>query len=148
MSNLFRNNIIGYSDHTVGLYACFSAISLGALIIEKHYVDSHSRKGPDVSCSMDKVQLKELIYSSKLIKSSLKGSKKPLKEEKVTMNFAFSSVVSTKKIFKGEILTKNHICLKRPGNGNFNSKDIKKILGKKVKRNINKNVQIKIKDIR
>jgi len=71
MSNLFRNNIIGYSDHTVGLYACFSAISLGALIIEKHYVDSHSRKGPDVSCSMDKVQLKELIYSSKLIKNLL-----------------------------------------------------------------------------
>ena len=58
MQKTFTKNIIGYSDHTVGLYASYAALSLGAKIIEKHYVDSHSRKGPDVSCSMDKNQLK------------------------------------------------------------------------------------------
>jgi len=147
MNNVFKKNIIGYSDHTVGLYAPFSALSLGALIIEKHYVDSHSRKGPDVSCSMDKTQLKELIFASKLIKSSLPGKKIPLKEEKVTMNFAFASVVSQKKILKGEILTNTNICLKRPGNGYFKTSDLKKILGKKATRNIKANVQIKNKDI-
>tara|TARA_B100001996_G_scaffold338035_1_gene290267 strand:+ start:531 stop:1565 length:1035 start_codon:yes stop_codon:yes gene_type:complete len=147
MLKIFKKNIIGYSDHTVGLYACFTALSLGALIIEKHYVDSHSRKGPDVSCSMDKNQLKELIKASKLIKASLPGKKEPLKEEKVTMNFAFSSVVSKRPIMIGEKLTRKNICLKRPGNGYFNSKDFLKILGKKTRKNIKPNVQIKKNDI-
>ncbi len=148
MSKIFKNNIIGYSDHTIGLYACFSAITMGALIIEKHYVDSHLREGPDVSCSMDKEQLRELIDYSKLVKLSLVGKKMPLKDEKVTMNFAFASVVSNKKILKGEILTEKHICLKRPGNGDFKSSDYKNILGKRSLRNIPKNVQIRNKDIK
>ena len=72
----------------------------------------------------------------------------PLKDEKVTMNFAFASVVSNKKILKGEILTEKNICLKRPGNGDFKSSDYKNILGKRSLRNIPKNVQIRNKDIK
>ena len=94
MQKTFKNNIIGYSDHTVGLYASYAALSLGAKIIEKHYVDTHDRKGPDVSCSMDKHQLQELIKASKLIPLSIPGKKEPIKEELITMNFAFASVVS------------------------------------------------------
>jgi sialic acid synthase SpsE len=63
------------------------------------------------------------------------------------MNFAFASVVSQKKIYKGEVLTKANICLKRPGNGYFKTSDLKKVLGKKATRNIEVNVQIKNKDI-
>ena len=101
--NTLKNNfkhIIGYSDHTVGLYASYAALALGAKIIEKHYVDTYDRKGPDVSCSMDRNQLKELINASKLIPLSIPGEKKPISEEKVTMNFAFASVVSKKFIKK------------------------------------------------
>ena len=57
------------------MYASYAAISLGAKIIEKHYVDSHDRKGPDVSCSMDKTQIKELIKAAKLISKSIPGEK-------------------------------------------------------------------------
>ena len=143
MSNTFKKNVIGYSDHTVGLTACFSAISLGALIIEKHYVDNFFRKGPDISCSMDQKQLKDLIIKSKLIKNSVQGQKIPLKEEKITMNFAFASVVTKRKILKGEIINKKNICLKRPGNGHFNADDLGKVLGKKAVKNIKENIQIK-----
>ncbi len=143
MKKKFKNNIIGYSDHTVGLYASYAALSLGAKIIEKHYVDTHDRKGPDVSCSMDKYQLKELIKVSKLIASSLPGKKEPIKEELITMRFAFASVVSKTFIKKGSILSKKNICLKRPGNGDFLTKDFTKMIGKKVNRNIQENIQIK-----
>ena len=145
MKKNFKNNVIGYSDHTVGLYASYTALSLGSKIIEKHYVDTHNRKGPDVSCSMDRHQLKELIKASKLIPSSLPGKKEPIKEELVTMNFAFASVVSKTFIKKGSILNEKNICLKRPGNGDFNSKDFTKILGRRVNSNIKQNTQIKKK---
>jgi len=143
MKKKFKKNIIGYSDHTIGLYASYAALSLGAKIIEKHYVDTHDRKGPDVSCSMDKFQLKELIKASKLISSSLPGKKEPIKEELVTMNFAFASVVSKTFIKKGSILNTKNICLKRPGNGDFLAGDFTRILGKIVNRDIQKNIQIK-----
>ena len=147
MQKHFKNNIIGYSDHTVGLYASYAALTLGAKIIEKHYVDTHSRKGPDISCSMDKHQLKELIKASRFISRSLPGKKEPIKEEHVTMNFAFASVVSKILIKKGSLLNKKNICLKRPGNGDFLSKDFSKLLGRKVKKDILPNVQIKKEDI-
>ena len=147
MQKHFKNNIIGYSDHTVGLYASYAALTLGAKIIEKHYVDTYSRKGPDISCSMDKHQLKELIKASKFISRSLPGKKEPIKEEHVTMNFAFASVVSKIFIKKGSLLNKKNICLKRPGNGDFLSKDFSKLLGKKVNNDILPNVQIRKKDI-
>ena len=147
MQKCFKNNIIGYSDHTIGLYASYAALSLGAKIIEKHYVDEFSRKGPDVSCSMNKNQLKELLKASRLIPHSLPGRKEPIKEEFVTMNFAFASVVSKTFIKKGSSLNKNNICLKRPGNGNFLTNDFSKLLGKKTLSDIPPNVQIKKKHI-
>jgi len=143
MQKTFKNNLIGYSDHTIGLYASFTALSLGAKIIEKHYVDTHDRKGPDVSCSMDRHQLRELIKASKLIASSLNGKKEPIREELITMRFAFASVVAKTFIKKGSVLTEKNICLKRPGNGDFLTKDFSKMIGKKVNRNIQENIQIK-----
>ena len=59
------------------------------------------------------------------------------------MNFAFASVVSKTSIKKGAILSRKNICLKRPGNGDFKAKDFTRILGKKIKKNIKENVQIK-----
>ena len=91
-------------------------------------------------------ELKELIRGSKQIFEALGNGKQPIKEEQKTISFAFQSVVSTKEISKGEKLTKANIFLRRPGNGDFLVNDYKKLFGKKVKRNIKKNVQIKKKD--
>ena len=63
--------------------------------------------------------------------------------EKVTRKFAFHSVVSKEKISKGEIISKKNITIKRPGNGFYKANDFFKILGKKAKSDIKKNIQIK-----
>ena len=64
------------------------------------------------------------------------------------MNFAFASVVSKTFIKKGSRLTTKNICLKRPGNGDFLTKDFSKLLGKKTLYDIPQNVQIKKKYIK
>ena len=71
-----------------------------------------------------------------------------LKEEQVTRNFAFASVVSIKEIKKGEKLSETNIWVKRPGNGDFSANNYWKILGKQAIKNIKKNIQIKKSDIR
>jgi Sialic acid synthase len=107
----FPDAIIGLSDHTEGIYTCLGAVSLGAKVIEKHFTDDKKSRGPDMSCSMDPNELKELIDGSKIIYEALEGKKAPLKEEKKTIAFAFASVATTKNIKKNDILTTENIFL-------------------------------------
>jgi len=57
-------------------------------------------------------------------------------------------VVAKEKILQGEVLTQKNICLKRPGNGFFKTKDFYRLLGKKASKDIRSNVQLKKKDIK
>ena len=68
----------------------------------------------------------------------LGGIKEPAKEEEVTINFAFSTVVSIKDIKTGDTLSKENIWVKRPGTGEIKAEYFNKVLGKTLKRNINK----------
>ena len=144
----FPKAILGLSDHTGDNYTSYAAVALGASIIEKHFVDDKKiRRGPDISASIDYNQLKRLIDGCNKIFNSIPGEKKAVKEEISTMKFAFASVVSIKKITKGEKLSLKNIWVKRPGNGDFLAKDLKKIIGKTAKKNIRENIQIKKGDI-
>ena len=89
---------MGLSDHTGENYTSFAALGKGVSIIEKHFIDSKKRKGPDISASIDKNQLRDLILGSREIHKSLPGKVKPVKSEKNTANFAFASVVSNENI--------------------------------------------------
>jgi len=143
----FPNQVIGLSDHTETNHSSFGAIALGACIIEKHFVDKKKRTGPDISSSVDEKELKELIEGCNVIYLQRGGKKNLLKEEQVTRNFAFASVVTIKDIRKGEKLSQNNIWVKRPGTGYFSAKDYYYLIGKKAHRNIKKNYQIKKDDI-
>ena len=148
LKKAYPDAIVGLSDHTSSIYTCLGAVSLGARVLEKHFIDNKKkRKGPDISASMDTNELKQLIEGSNKIFEARGSNKQPLKEEKKTIAFAFQSVVSTKHILKGEKLSLKNIFLRRPGNGDFKVKDFNLILGKRVKRDIKKNFQIKLRDI-
>lgn len=144
LKKAYPDAVVGLSDHTLSNNACLGSVALGASILERHYIDNRlTRTGPDIKCSMNENELKELIKGSKEIFDSLGGGKRPLKEEKITINFAFQSVVSTRNINRGEKFTLKNITLKRPGTGYFKTQDFGKIIGKKVKKNIFANTQIR-----
>ena len=101
-----------------------------------------------MEASMNPKELKNLIQGAKIIYISKKGLKKPLKEEKKTIAFAFASVAAVKNIKKGEKFTAQNIFPIRPGNGQFKVKDFQKLLGKVANQNIEKGHQIKKKYVR
>lgn len=53
------NDYLGFSDHTIGLGAAKRAISMGAVIIEKHFALNH-KSGRDAKWAMSPNQLWEL----------------------------------------------------------------------------------------
>ena len=112
LKKAYPSCLVGISDHTTTNYTSLAAVALGARIIEKHFVDSKKIIGPDINCSMDPSELKDMILGSKTIFQARGGVKKPLKEEKITINFAFASVCSSTDISPGQVLTEKNICLK------------------------------------
>tara|TARA_E500000178_G_scaffold351797_1_gene413733 strand:+ start:1848 stop:2885 length:1038 start_codon:yes stop_codon:yes gene_type:complete len=143
LKNKFKNNIIGYSDHAVGITPCLSAVTLGAKIIEKHYTDFKHRPGPDISCSMDEVELFELKKNIQIIFDTMKGNLNSVKEENITKKFAFSTAVATKNLHKGHTLKKGDIKFQRPQAGDYLTKDLNKILNKKLSTDIKQNEHFK-----
>ena len=136
LSEAFPNNVYGLSDHTITNHACFGAVALGASILERHFTDHKERSGPDIVCSMDENECKELIEGSNLIWQMRGGTKEPAKEEKVTIDFAFATLVAIRGIKKGEEFTKENIWVKRPGTGEILAEEYNDILGKTASEDI------------
>lgn len=130
MMDAFPDVPIGLSDHTLTNTACIAAMALGACIVERHFIDSKDRPGPDVVCSMDEQECSELIKASKEVPLMLGGKKEAAKEEQVTIDFAFATVVTIKPVKAGETFTKDNLWVKRPGTGNIPAEEFESILGK------------------
>ena len=147
LMNEFPDLIIGLSDHTVSNHACFGAVALGASILERHFTDTMTREGPDIICSMDPIQAKDLIEGANILFSQRGGSKEPAKEEQVTIDFAFATVVSIADISKGDSFTKENLWVKRPGTGEILAAEYQNILGKKANKFIPNNTHLRKEDI-
>lgn len=142
MMDAFPGVPIGLSDHTMTNTACIAAMTLGAAIVERHFVDTKDRSGPDVICSMDERECAELVRAAQDIPKMLGGTKEAAKEEKVTIDFAFASVVSISEIKAGEYFTRDNLWVKRPGTGDIPAEKYEEILGKRAVINIENDMQI------
>lgn len=109
---------VGYSDHTNGIEVAISAVALGASVIEKHFTLDKTMDGPDHKASLEPNELKAMIDSIRNIELALGDGVKSLAEsEKKNIAIARKSIVAKKCIKKGEMLTKDNMTVKRPGNG-------------------------------
>jgi N-acetylneuraminate synthase len=143
----FPDAVIGLSDHSTSNAACIASISHGARILERHFTDSKDRVGPDISCSMDPEDLRRLIQESSDAYLAEGGGRYPASEEEVTIKFAFASVVSTRNINPGELLSLENIWVKRPSGGDFGPADLSILIGRTVQRTIFSNTQISKEDL-
>ena len=91
---------------------------------------------------------KELIEGSKIIFDQRGGSKGAVSEEQPTIDFAFATVVSIKKITKGEIFSKDNIWVKRPGTGEILAEEYESLIGKTSTRDIEVDEHIFYSDIK
>jgi N-acetylneuraminate synthase len=136
LGKAFPKAVIGLSDHTTDNVACLGAVALGASILERHFTDRMDRVGPDIVCSMDEQRCRELIQQSRTLHTELGGTKGPAKEEQVTIDFAFATVVTIAPVRKGEVFTMKNLWVKRPGTGKIPAERFESILGKTASRDI------------
>ncbi len=146
MLDVYPKAIIGHSDHSSDLFTSYSAITLGANVIEKHVILDKDMKGPDQEVSIDFDQLEKLVLRSKQIKKTLGNVKKIHEKEKQIRAWAYRSIVSIKHIPKGKVIEQEDIWCKRPGTG-IPSFKMDEVIGLKTNRDIEINSLITWEDI-
>lgn len=143
LQEAFPDAVVGLSDHSIDNLACLGAVAAGASVLERHFTDSKERPGPDICCSMDAKECAELIEQSKRMAQMRGGKKEAAKEEQVTIDFAYASVVTIAEIKAGDKLTEDNIWVKRPGTGDFLADDYESLLGKTATQDITSDIQLK-----
>ena len=142
LSNTF-DVISGFSDHTLGITAPIVATTLGAKVIEKHFILDKSIGGVDAAFSLDKKEFEEMVKAVRDTEKLIgKVDYSMTEKKKKSRQFARSLYVS-KDIKKGELFTKENIKSVRPGFG-LHPKYLKDILGKKADKNLNIGDRIKL----
>jgi len=119
----------GFSDHTLGATAPIAAVSLGAKVIEKHFILDRSIGGADADFSMDREAFASMVKAIRETEELL-GSIDYSMTEKREQSRRFSrSLYVAKDIKKGEIFTEENIRSVRPGYG-MHPRYLKEWLGK------------------
>ena len=142
--------ILGLSDHTIGHATVLGAIALGARMVEKHFTDKNDREGPDHKFSMNPTSWKEMIERSRELENSLGSGEKIIeKNENETVILQRRAIRTKTKLPKGlKLKSADLICLRPcPSNGILPF-ELKKIVGKTLKKDIEKGDLIKWKDLK
>ena len=121
--------ISGFSDHTLGITAPVVATTLGAKVIEKHFILDKSIGGADADFSLDKDEFEQMIKAVRDTEKLLgKVDHSMTEKKKKSRQFARSLYVS-QNIKKGDIFTEENIRSVRPGYG-LHPKHLGDVLGK------------------
>ena len=140
------NFITGYSDHTKDNLPIILSIATGASLIEKHFTNDIKRKGFDHSISYDEKKFKEMVMKVRQVEEILGVEDKILSKEEIKNSYRLQRIIVSKFNLKiNEKITINNIDIKRPLKSVKGIKPylVKKILGKKLKKNIKKDTPIK-----
>ena len=124
--------ISGFSDHTLGITAPIVATTLGAKVIEKHFILDKSIGGADADFSLDKKEFEQMIKAVRDTEKLIGKVDYTLTEKKKKSRQFSRSIYASKDIKKGEKFTEDNIRSVRPGYG-LHPKYLNNILTKESK---------------
>ncbi len=139
---------VGFSDHTLGFNASIGAIYMGATIIEKHLTFSKKMYGSDAPFAMEPDDFKDFVYNlrqSWKIKSSVVNKDDTSNYKQMKKVFE-KSIVSSRSLKKGHKICFKDMNFKKPGDG-IPASEYKKVIGKKLKKDVLSDYKFKIKDL-
>jgi N-acetylneuraminate synthase len=123
---------VGFSDHTLGVSIPLAAIALGASLIEKHFTLDQQMEGWDHAISANPEQLKMIVEEGKHIVSALGDSKRTVSDAEIEKRNKFRrSLVTTRQLRCGHLLTESDLDAKRPGTG-ISPNEIDYVLGRSL----------------
>mgnify|MGYP001218808050 CR=1 FL=1 len=124
---------IGFSDHTLGITAPIVAVTLGACVIEKHFILDKSIGGADCAFSLDKQEFALMVQAVRETEKLLGEIDYSLNEKRKNQRRFCRSIYVSENIKKGEIFSLENLKSVRPGYS-MHPKYLNKLLGQKAKK--------------
>lgn len=134
---------VGLSDHTMGSLVPTVAVSLGAEVVEKHFILDRSLGGPDSAFSMEPHEFKEMVSA---VRNTEKVLGKVTYEVSDTDKMRRRSLFVVEDIKAGEVITEKNVRSIRPGFG-LHPKYLPEVLGKKATSDLEKGERFELKNI-
>ncbi len=149
MINEFNNDykcFCGLSDHTEGYIAPVVATSLGAKVIEKHFIIDKSIGGPDASFSLDEKDFKLMVKNVLKAHNSIGNRSYSLTDKQIKGRDFSRSLYFIRDLKKGSVISHEDIKSVRPGFG-LHPKFMDSIIGKTVKVDVKKASRVSLDKI-
>lgn len=141
---------VGLSDHSGTIYPALAASATHhAEVIEIHLTMSRDMFGPDVAASVtpaelrmicDGVRFNERMRRSPADKSGVDGNVAAMRD------IFFKSVVAARDLAAGTLLAREHLALKKPGNG-IPAARLDGVIGKKLVSAVSRDQPLKFEDL-
>ena len=139
LRQISQTGIVGYSGHERGIEVAIAAVALGANIVEKHFTLDKGMEGSDHKVSLLPSEFKSMVTSIRNIESALIYSETRIVSQGEMLNKETlgKSVVASKDIAIGSVISAEDLTLKSPGKG-LSPDKVKNLIGKKTIRNMSK----------
>lgn len=141
---------IGISDHSVGRHVILAAVAMGAVMVEKHItfdkadprsLDNPGALLPDEFTAMAR-EIRDLEHAMRAV-----SEEERLVFLRSSRDWAGQSIVASHNISAGAVLTLEMLAFKRPARGGLEPDEADTIIGKRTKKAIPADEQIREEDI-
>jgi len=129
--------LVGYSGHERGISVPVAAVTLGARVVEKHFTVDKGMEGNDHKVSLLPHEFKEMVRQIREVEESMgdAGERKISQGEMMNREVLAKSLVVNRRLRQGEVITREMIDIKSPGQG-LQPLYIEELIGKKAKRDM------------
>lgn len=127
---------VGFSDHSLGVVSSIAAVTIGAVIIEKHITLDRNMKGPDHPFALQPEEMSQLVKAVRDTEIILGSTKRILSDaETEARKMIRRSIVTRVPLKKGEKISFKKIKFARPGTG-ITTNEFKYLEGRSVNQDI------------
>ncbi len=137
---------VGLSDHTMGIEGPVVATTLGATVIEKHFILDKSIGGADAHFSLDEEEFTKMVNSVRKAEEMIGKVDYEMTEKKKKSRQFSRSLFVVKDVKNGDQITLENVRSIRPGFG-LHPKYLSQIIGKEFNQDIDKGTPLSLKDI-
>jgi sialic acid synthase SpsE/sugar phosphate isomerase/epimerase len=131
------HELIGYSGHERGIAVTMAAVALGACVVERHFTLDRNMEGPDHAASLEHGEFRRLVDGIREIEQALgdRQERRISQGEMINRENLAKSLVATRDLPKGTIITPEHVKVRSPGQG-LSPQHYDQLIGRTLQRDL------------
>lgn len=146
LRKIFPKYPVGLSDHSIGVEIPIAAVAMGAAMIEKHFTLDRTKIGMDNQMATEPEEMAQLVTSCEHVHIALGDTERIVSPAEMEQRKKMRrSIIATKDLPAGTMLSKADLDAKRPGTG-YPPEMIDALIGKVLVRDVKADTLISASD--